>query len=127
MHAGAEDAQDGPASNEPWIHDLSWHGRIQFNAARRELWRLDLPVQDDALQVPAVNSSCRCAEHCSLCLRNDGIRCFGHTGEFCRERCRSRDAAWGGCGLLAGAQHADACGHPQCWPYGVRHCTACLD
>ena len=40
---GATDAQDGPASNEPWIFDLAWHGRAEFNAAKRELWRLDLP------------------------------------------------------------------------------------
>lgn len=66
--AGAEDAQDGPASNEPWIHDLSWHGRIQFNAARRELWRLKLPDQDDALQVlvpvwMCKAGTCRAYEH----------------------------------------------------------------
>ena len=46
VRAGTEDAQDGPASNEPWMHDLPWHGRTQFNAAKRELWRLQLPGQE---------------------------------------------------------------------------------
>ena len=37
--AGAFDAQDGPASQEAWLHDLLWHGRIGFRDAKRWLWR----------------------------------------------------------------------------------------
>jgi len=37
--AGAFDAQDGPASQEAWLHDLPWPGRIPFRDARRWVWR----------------------------------------------------------------------------------------
>ena len=42
MHtcAGATDAQDGPATNEPWIRALQWPGRRAFNGAERRLWRM---------------------------------------------------------------------------------------
>ncbi len=33
IYAGAFDAQDGPASQEAWLHDLVWHGRIGFRDA----------------------------------------------------------------------------------------------
>ncbi|CAL8469775.1 g9317 [Coccomyxa elongata] len=41
LYQGQADAQDGPASNEPWIYSLDWHGRQEFNAAPRALWHLD--------------------------------------------------------------------------------------
>ena len=28
--AGQMDAQDGVASNEPWIYSLDWHGKDEF-------------------------------------------------------------------------------------------------
>ncbi|BDA47762.1 probable serine carboxypeptidase CPVL [Coccomyxa sp. Obi] len=46
LYQGQADAQDGPASNEPWIYSLDWHGRSEFNAAPRALWHLDYADND---------------------------------------------------------------------------------
>ncbi|KAK9836018.1 hypothetical protein WJX81_006526 [Elliptochloris bilobata] len=40
LYQGATDAQDGPATNEPWIRALQWHGQRGFNRAERRLWRM---------------------------------------------------------------------------------------
>ena len=42
--AGATDAQDGPATNEPWIRALQWPGRRAFNGAERRLWRMPVAL-----------------------------------------------------------------------------------
>jgi len=33
VFAGQMDAQDGVASNEPWIYGLEWHGKEGFQVA----------------------------------------------------------------------------------------------
>ncbi|KAK9907324.1 hypothetical protein WJX75_001489 [Coccomyxa subellipsoidea] len=48
LYQGQADAQDGPASNELWIVNLDWHGRVEFNAAPRALWRVAYPEADCA-------------------------------------------------------------------------------
>lgn len=55
--AGQADAQDGPASNEPWIYSLDWHARLQFKQAPRKLWRVKLPDQGAKL----------CLAQCQMC------------------------------------------------------------
>jgi len=34
LYQGATDAQDGPATNEPWIYSLAWCARSAARAAR---------------------------------------------------------------------------------------------
>ncbi|CAK0783932.1 hypothetical protein CVIRNUC_007135 [Coccomyxa viridis] len=40
LYQGQMDAQDGVASNEPWIYGLDWHGKDGFQAANRQIWKL---------------------------------------------------------------------------------------
>ena len=35
--AGQMDAQDGVASNEPWIYGLQWHGKDGFQVSAKRL------------------------------------------------------------------------------------------
>lgn len=39
LYQGAFDAQDGPATQEAWLQNLPWPGRIGFRDTRRWLWR----------------------------------------------------------------------------------------
>ena len=54
LYQGATDAQDGPATNEPWIRALEWPGQRGFNRAERRLWRMPAElVRCPALALPA--------------------------------------------------------------------------
>ena len=36
-YAGQMDAQDGVASNEPWVYGLQWHGKEGFQVSAKRL------------------------------------------------------------------------------------------
>ena len=42
LYEGAADAQDGPASAALWQARLTWPGRANYTAAKRQLWRVEV-------------------------------------------------------------------------------------
>ncbi len=54
------------------MHDLPWHGRVQFNAAKRDLWRLQLPEEQG--EATAARPGSRAAEGQALPLSPSQLR-----------------------------------------------------
>ncbi len=75
LYQGATDAQDGPATNEPWIRALAWPGQRGFDRAERRLWRMPAElVRFPTLALlagvfpSAQSSSCSCGVMCIVCI-----------------------------------------------------------